>query len=302
MRMSARLLAAVAQRSSAKPWYLEQGGFIAHAAKGAERKQSTMKHIQQNNGISLLQQDKREQSGLITEEQVLFLPAPVQRYLTYARVVGKEPVRTVRLSQKGYMKQQPGQKWIPLVAEQYFTTTPQTFLWHGTMRLFPFFWMTGTDRFSGGHGTMRIKLLSMIPLPLASGPKMDQGELQRYLGEIIWFPTAWLSNDIAWQTIDDHSAQATLQEFGITGSVVLHVNEQGQLTLITAQRYMGKEGILTPWSIQLGTYREADGLQIPTEFEVTWHTASEDFTWFRGQITEIEYNQSGKATRFEEEA
>ena len=41
---------------------------------------------------------------------------------------------------------------------------------------------------------------------------------------------------------------------------------------------------------------------IPPTFEVTWHLASGDFTWFRGQITEIEYNQSGKATRFEEEA
>ena len=63
---------------------------------------------------------------------------------------------------------------------------------------------------------------------------------------------------------------------------------------------MGKEGLLTPWSIQLDAYREVDGMCIPTVFEVTWHPASGDFTWFRGQITEIEYNQSGKVTRFEE--
>jgi len=259
-----------------------------------------MSQIQQNDGLALLQRAEQEQLDLIREGQIRALPAPIQRYLAYVQVVGKEPVRTVRLKQKGDMRQQPGQKWIPLIAEQYFTMTPHAFLWHGTMRLFPFFWMTGIDRFSGGHGTMRIKLLSVIPMPLASGPKMDQGELQRYLGEIIWFPTAWLSNDIAWQAIDDHSAQATLHEPGTTGSVVLHVNEHCQLTLITAQRYMGKEGLLTPWSIQLGTFREADGMHIPTTFEVTWHPASGDFTWFRGQITEIEYNQSGKVTRFED--
>src|SRR5437764_10620692 len=134
-----------------------------------------MTHIQHNDGLALLQHAEQEQSGFIIEDQILTLPAPIQRYLAYAQVVGKEPVRTVSLSQKGYMRQQPGQKWIPLVAEQYFTMTPQAFLWHGTMRLFPFFWMTGTDRFSGGHGTMRIKLLSVIPIPLASGPKIDQG-------------------------------------------------------------------------------------------------------------------------------
>ena len=43
-------------------------------------------------------------------------------------------------------------------------------------------------------------------------------------------------------------------------------------------------------------------MRIPTAFEVTWHLSSGDFTWFRGRITEIEYNQSGKATGFEEAA
>jgi hypothetical protein len=39
-------------------------------------------------------------------------------------------------------------------------------------------------------------------------------------------------------------------------------------------------------------------MRIPTTFEITWHLASGDFSWFCGQITEIEYNQSGKVTRF----
>jgi hypothetical protein len=258
-----------------------------------------MSHGIHNNGITLLHHADQEQLSPITEDQVLVMPVPMRSYLKYAQVVGQEPVRTVRLAQKGFMRQKPGQKWIPLVAEQYFTTTPQAFLWHGTMRPLPFFWMTGTDRFSGGHGSMRIKLLSVIPLPLAKGPKMDQGELQRYLGEIIWFPTAWFSNAIEWHAIDEHSVRATLYEPGVTGFVVLHLNEQGQLTLVTAHRYLGNEGILTPWSIQLDAYREADGMRIPTAFEVTWHLASGAFTWFRGQLTEIEYNQSGKVTRFE---
>ena len=238
--------------------------------------------------------------GFITEDKILALPEPVQRYLTYAQVVGKEPIQMIRLKQQGYMRQKPGQKWIPLKAEQCFTTNPPSFLWHGTMRPFPFFWMTGIDRFKDGHGTLRIKLLSFIPLPLASGPKMDQGELQRYLGEFIWFPTAWFSDDITWQAIDEHSVQATLHTSKTSGSVVLHMNDQGQLTLVTAQRYMDNQGLLTPWSIQLDAYREVNGMRIPTAFEVTWHPASGDFTWFRGQITEIEYNQSGKITSFKE--
>src|SRR5207248_3007576 len=136
----------------------------------------------------------------------------------------------VRLKQQGFMRTQPGQKWLPLIAEQYFTTTPPAFLWHCTMRPFPLVWISATDRFSEGHGNMRIKLLSFIPLGNARGPEMDQGELQRYLAEMIWFPTACLSRTIEWQAIDAHSVKATIREPRVTGSVVLHVNEQGQLT------------------------------------------------------------------------
>jgi hypothetical protein len=84
---------------------------------------------------------------------------------------------------------------------------------------------------------MRIKLLSAIPLGNAHGPEMDQGELQRYLLEMAWFPTAWLSAAIEWQAIDASSVRATLRDSGMTASGVLHVNEQGQLTQLTTQRY-----------------------------------------------------------------
>jgi len=159
-------------------------------------------------------------------------------------------------------------------------------------------WISATDQFSQGHGSMRIKILSVIPLGNEHGPQMDQGELQRYLGEMIWFPTAWLSDAIKWQAIDTSSARATIHASGVTASIVLHVNEQGQLTHVTADRYMGAHGQLTPWLVQVQNYQEINGLRIPTKIEVTWHLSSGDFTWFRVNITEIEYNQSGRVTRF----
>ena len=247
-----------------------------------------------NDGLALLQHSEPPQPGLITQGQVMDLPEPMQQYLRYAGVVGKEPIRTVRLKQQGFMRQRPGQKWMPLAAEQYFTTKPQAFLWHCKMRPFPLMWVSATDRFSEGHGNMRIKLLSAIPLGDESGPHMDQGELQRYLGEMAWFPTAWLSEAVEWQVIDASSVKATILQLGVTGSVVLHMNAQGQLTHVTADRYMGEHGQLTPWSVQVGEYQEVYGMRIPTGVEVTWHLASGEFTWFRVKLTEIEYNQSGK--------
>ena len=88
------------------------------------------------------------------------------------------------------------------------------------------------------------RALPVIALTLCS--RQNEGELQRFLGEITWFPTAWFSDAIEWQEIDEHSVQATLHVPGVTGSVVLHVNEQGQVCLVTAQRYMGNQGHLRP--------------------------------------------------------
>ena len=223
-----------------------------------------------NEALTLLQQGEQAPPVLIMDAHVLGLPEPVQRYLSYAHVVGKETIRTVRLKQQGSMRQQPGQKWLPLVAEQYFTTNPPAFLWHCTIQPFPLGSISATDRFSDGHGNMLVKLWSFITLGDARGPEMDQGELQRYLPEMSWFPTAWLSDYIQWQAIDAQSVKVTIRHRSVTASAVLHVNEQGQLTHVTAQRYMEEHGHykLEPWSVQVKVYQEVSGMCIPAKYSI----------------------------------
>jgi Family of unknown function (DUF6920) len=147
------------------------------------------------------------------------------------------------------------------------------------------------EQLADTHPARRIKSLWSCSGDIS---RMDQGELQRYLGEMVWFPTAWLSDAITWQAIDAHSVRATLREQNVTGSVMLHINELGQITHITADRYGGAQGEFTPWLVRTEDYREVCGMHIPTTIEVTWHLAPGDFTWFRCRISQIEYNQSGK--------
>jgi hypothetical protein len=37
-------------------------------------------------------------------------------------------------------------------------------------------------------------------------------------------------------------------------------------------------------------YREAGGMRIPMKVDVLWHLDTGDFSYFRAEITEIEYN------------
>ena len=273
---------------------------VREGADLIERNQRIVKSTLPTAALELLQQSEQTHPVLITEADLLKLPEAIQRYLRYTRVVGKEPIHTVRLKQRGFFRTQPGQKWLPMVAEEYFTTNPLAFLWYGKIRLFPLIAISAWDRFSNGHGNLLVKPLSLVTLADVHGPEADQSELLRYLGEIIWFPTAWLSDAIEWQAIDAQSVKVTTRQPSVTVSAVLHVNEPGQMTHLTAERYMAerKSYKLERWSAQCKEYQEVSGMLIPTRVEVTWNLESGDFSYFRGEITEIEYNQSGRVTVF----
>lgn len=252
-----------------------------------------MRRTLKKEGLALLECG-RQTDGIVTEEQLSGLPEPIKRYLTYAQIIGKERIRTVRLKQHGSMSLKEGAKWLPLTAEQYFTTNPPAFLWNGMVHPFPLVSISATDTFSEGHGKMRIKAFSFIPMGTATGPEMDQGELLRYLGEIAWFPTALLSELIHWQAVDSERATATISLSGITASAVFHVDEQGSYTHLTAERYREehKQQVLRPWTGRWSDYRDIEGFRIPTKAAASYTLESGEYDYFRCRITAIQYNHS----------
>jgi hypothetical protein len=240
---------------------------------------------------ALLQHSEQPSPALITETHLRGLPEVVQRYLRYAQVPGKAAIRTVHLKQRGSFRIKAGQAWMPLAAEQYYSTQPPAFLWHGVIKQSPLLSLAAWDRFTDGHGNLMVKLLSFITLVNAHGPEADQGELLRYLSEIPWFPTAWLSDYIQWQAIDDRSARATIQQPGVTASAVLFFDDEGKLTRMNAERSMLVKGkpVLEQWETRGGDYREVQGLRIPFQAEAVWQLPAGDFSYFRGEITEIDF-------------
>lgn len=243
-----------------------------------------------------VQRQKHPHAAPITEADVLRVPEPMQRYLRYAQIIGKEPIQTVSLTQRGFFRTHPDQRWFPLVADEDFTTSPPAFLWHGKIRLVPGIFFSARDHFAEGHGNLQVKLCSLIPLADVHGPEADQGELLRYLGEMIWFPTAWLSEALEWQARDAYTVQVTLRQPTVSVSAVLSINDLGQMTRLTAERSMvqGRSSRLEPWSAHCQEYQEVQGMRIPTSVDVAWNLASGDFSYFRGEITAIAYNQQGK--------
>jgi hypothetical protein len=244
--------------------------------------------------LALLAHGLETGGGVITDERFGGLPEPVQRYLRYARVIGKAPIRTVRLKQRGAMSMEPGSKWLPMTAKQYFTTDPPAFLWYGTLHPFPLVSVSATDLYAGGHGSLQIKAMSLIPIGESHGPETDQGELLRYLAEMAWFPTAFLARFIQWEAIDAGSARATISLPPITASGVFHIDDIGRCTHFTSERYRleHKQPVLRPWTGRYDDYREMNGFRIPMRAEVAYSLEAGEFSYFRGEVTEISYDRS----------
>ncbi|TYB94797.1 MAG: hypothetical protein FXF54_05590 [Kosmotoga sp.] len=232
--------------------------------------------------------------NVITQVDLENLPAPVKNWMNFAGVVGKERIVTARLKQKAEMKLEKEKSWMPVEAEQYFTVNPPGFIWKARIKAAPFFHIVGRDKYLNGKGNMQIKILSLFTVSDASGDEMDQGTLLRYLAEIVWFPSGALSNYITWEEIDNNTTKATMSFEGTTASGIFSFSDEGYVTNFEAERYKETDGeySLETWSVNMYEYKNMHGYMIPTKGKVTWKLDDGDFTWFRFEITDIEYNKT----------
>jgi len=183
----------------------------------------------------LFADNSEDSDGIIQKSDLEKLPIPVQKWLKYSQVVGKEKIRAVRLKQKAVMRLKEEQSWMPVEAEQYFTIDEPGFIWKARIKAAPLFYIVGRDKYYKGRGNMLIKVLSLIPVADSKGKEMDQGTLLRYLAETVWFPTAALSSYITWEEIDTNSAKATMSYGGITAFGVFTFNDKGEVINFVAK-------------------------------------------------------------------
>lgn len=120
---------------------------------------------------------------------------------------------------------------------------------------------------------------------------MNAGELVRYLGEAVWFPTALLpANGVEWEAIDDDSAKATLEHEGVSASLVFHFNERDEVERVTTERYRQEDDSFVPWTGRFSHYEVRNGRRIPTDATVEWNPSEGDLRYWRASIERIEHH------------
>ena len=137
------------------------------------------------------------------------------------------------------------------------------------------------------------QMMGTITVVEASDSKeLNQGAMVRFLSEMIWFPTAWLSDYLSWEEIDSSSARVTMQYGGVSASAILHINEAGEYVNLEASRYMtsGDTMSLEQWSTPTMGCSEFNGLRIPTKGPAVWNLKSGDFPYIQVEIVSVEYD------------
>ena len=242
---------------------------------------------------ALFENSQHENRNTINEKSFDGLPPIVNKWLTNSGIIGKQPISNVYLTQELQLKFKPEQEnWNSGKAEQYFTINPPAFSWNINTKMNSVIEVAGRDKFEDGKGEMTIKLFSLLPVAKAKNhQKVNQATLQRYLAEIVWFPSAALSPYLKWESIDDFSARATMEYKGTKGSGLFYFDENGNFEKFIAMRYkVSNDTKPTEWSVIASKREEKSGIMIPVECEASWALETGTWTWLKLKITDIRYN------------
>jgi len=251
----------------------------------AVRRKNRQKFIQQVKNLFASAENVSAQT--FSYHQLKGLPAPVQRYFRFALPEGYPYISSLRLRHGGQFKTGIDKDWIPIEGEEYFTAQPPGFIWRGKTSLF-----TATDRYVEGKGQLVVKLLSLIEVARASGAEADQGELLRWVGETVWFPTSLLPGELLrWSTVNDDTALLTFTDQELTVDLKVSFTETGEITRVEAQRYFTPQRLET-WVGELSDYQKIEQVQLPTRIKATCKLAEGDFTYVDFKVQEIQFNNS----------
>ena len=155
---------------------------------------------------------------VVTEEMLTRLPQPAHRYLAASGIVGKTVPSLVRLKQRGRIRSDARSAWMNLESEEFYSTNPPAFVWRAYFPRPSMPVVVGRDEYLDGAGSIRMKMLGVYSVADEHDDELAAAGLMRYLNEMMWFPAAFLGDNVTIAPVDDSSFTAIITDRGMTGS------------------------------------------------------------------------------------
>lgn len=249
---------------------------------------------QYKNDVSQSFESVRFSEEIILEKDIQHLPIPVQNYLKYVGVLGKQKIKTVKAIFKGEMREK-GKDWFQFTSEQYnfFDNPTRLFFMKANFKGLP---TQGYHRYKDGKASMLIKLLSIIPVADVNAPEMFKTETVTFFNDMCLFaPAALIDERIQWQTLNDTSAKATFTNGKTTISAILYFNANGQLiNFVSEDRMDVNSNQRIPFSTPITKYGNINGYNLPIAADAVWHFPEGEFVYGKFYLRDVHYNITNK--------
>jgi uncharacterized protein DUF6544 len=234
-------------------------------------------------------------AGTISDADLAHLPAPVQRYLRRANVVGQPRVRNFHVRMHGRIRNSRDGRWMPLAAEQYNVVDEPARLFYLNASMFAMP-VQGYHRYVGPSATMIVKAAALVPVVDVAGPEMNQGETVTMFNDMcVIAPASLIDPAIVWESVDDRTARASFTNAGHTIRAELSFNDVGELTNFWSDdRYQtspdGKSVKEVRWSTPLSNYRSFGPVRLASGGEARWHEPGGDYAYIEITFDDVQYN------------
>jgi hypothetical protein len=223
------------------------------------------------------------------------LPAPVQRFFRAALKDGAPMISALTVKHTGTFNMgQTDDQWKPFTSTQHVVTKSPGFVWDGRVAMLPGLDVHVHDAYIAGEGILNPAIAGLFSLTdLRGAGDIAVGELMRYFAEAAMYPTALLpSQGVRWQAVDDHSAQATMKDHGMSITLTFRFNSDNLIEGMRAEsrgRTVGNVVVPTPWEGRCFSYGEHCSMKVPMDGEVGWVLPEGKKPYWRGRIVDIAF-------------
>jgi hypothetical protein len=225
----------------------------------------------------------------VTAEMIARLPEPAQRYFHKAGVVGTPIPRLVRLTQKGRIRSSAEADWMTFEAEETYSVNPPAFLWRAyfpTQRT-PF--VLGRDLYLNGRGGISMKMMALLPVANEQGDELRAAGMMRYLNEMIWFPAAFLGDNVEIIERDAQSFTVRLSDRGLVAEAIMFVDDAGEVTNFQARRFNTATRSEEVWETPITGHADYSGYHLPKSGSAVWRLPQGDLTYIELDVTSVRY-------------
>lgn len=240
--------------------------------------------------------NRMDEDRLFEQSDFAHLPMPIQKYIEVCGYIGSPQMSymCMEYDDVDFMQGRNGPSLTIDYIQYNFVVQPARMaLIESSMFGIPF---EGYDYYSDSAGGMKGVIAKTITLFHQTGADMDQACLATFLAECLFEPSVLLQDYITFEEIDDYHVSATISYGDQTASGVFTFNDNYEYTSFTTndRAMANSNGTMEyiPWTAECRNYQILDnGIKYPTKFSAIWNYPDEDFAYFNGVISRVEYGR-----------